>query len=242
MLRWFSSAKASICNCFFGSRLENSVPKLGAGMSALVRCYGITATAGVTASPPGSPRCSVGWGGTISRRVSSHTARRLCDELPSANSCQVARGTFGHHVCTWVFLGKCWRLISGAMLSITGWESLRRIHERQGVNISVSRTYDFAYWGKSVGGNSRPTSQTAQMDDVISRAVVLLLPSGSILRSYKEQSSEPYIATILYIYMNLIFKMIKMHISYIHCIYHINYIIHNFYISHILYMLYINPT
>lgn len=77
------------------------------------------------------------------------------------------------------------------------------------------------------------------MDDVISRAVVLLLPSGSILRSYKEQSSEPYIATILYIYMNLIFKMIKMHISYIYCIYHINYMIHNFHISHKFYICFI---
>lgn len=60
---------------------------------------------------------------------------------------------------------------------------------------------DFAYRGKFVGGNSRPTSQTAQMDYVTSRAVVLHFPSGSILRSHEEQSSEPYVATILYIFI-----------------------------------------
>lgn len=77
MLRLLSFANSSISNIssgLFGSRLENPVPKLGAGMSALVllvRCYGITAIAGVTASTPGSPRCSVGWGGTISKRIAA---------------------------------------------------------------------------------------------------------------------------------------------------------------------------
>lgn len=144
----------------------------------------------------------------------------ICKQLP------------GNKRCSWttlcLHLSTSWQVLeidSGAVLSITGWESLllRRVCESQGVNISVSRfclqrqicRWEFkAYISNSTDGLCDIKGSSASLSFWI--------------HSQKPRRAEQWALRchhLIYIHMNLIFKMIKMHIKYIHFIYiyvHVN--------------------